>query len=426
MSLAGRHIAVVTERFPNLVQPYILNQLLSLQGAGARLTIISGLLQAGDRRHLSPAARGLLGRVRYIGVNGAGELASQLASYLRPGYSLARVGRAARRAVAAGDWRRHGLKYFVKELAKLRLLSEAPFDLVHSHFLGGSYEYLFLKEVFSIPVMTTFHGLPPRSAKMVAADKMARVFRAGDLFLVNTRFARGQLQGLGCAERKIAILPQGSDLSQLHFAERRAPADGRFVVLSVARLSPDKGLKHAIRAARKLSDRYPQLEYQIVGEGPQRAELEAEIAALGAGGCVKLVGAVGDEELRRRYHKAHLFVLPSVRARDGYHEETQGVVIQEAQATGLPVVTTRVGGIPECVVDGETGLLVEERDPAGLAGAVQTLLADWGLARRLARNGRRFVEDNFDQRKISERLFNLYESLLDSDAPRGARAQATG
>jgi colanic acid/amylovoran biosynthesis glycosyltransferase len=406
VSLAGRRIAVVCERFPNVVQPYILGQLIALQEAGVHLTIVSGLVERGAACQPEVEAHRL--RVRYIGLASRPQLVRQLASYLCPDYRPGRVATALASYLAARPWCR-GPKHLVKGLAKLKLMSDGPFDLVHSHYLGGSYEYLFLKEVFGVPLVTTFHGLPPVGVGKLAPEKMARVFAAGDLFLVNTRFARAQLEGLGCPAGKIAILPQGSDLSRFPFRERQAPKDGRYVMLTVARLSPDKGILCAIRAVKQLAIRHPGLEYQIVGEGPERGLLKREI---GASANVRLVGSVSSQELWRHYSEAHIFILPSIKARDGHHEETQGVVIQEAQATGLPVIATRTGGIPECVIDGQTGLLVEERSPEALAEAIERLIQDYDQARHLALAGRRFVEEHFDQRDISRRLFQLYEPLF--------------
>jgi colanic acid/amylovoran biosynthesis glycosyltransferase len=312
--------------------------------------------------------------------------------------------------LAARPWCR-GPKHLVKGLAKLKLMSDGPFDLVHSHYLAGSHEFLFLKEVFGVPLVTTFHGLPPVGVGKLAPEKMARVFAAGDLFLVNTRFARAQLEGLGCPPGKIAILPQGTDLSRFPFRERQAPEDGRYAVLTVARLTPEKGVLYAVRAMSLLAQRHPRLEYRIVGEGPERAALEREAASLGLSGQVTLLGPFSGRQLSRHYAEAHAFVLPSLKAENGW-QETQGVVIQEAQASGLPVIATRTGGIPECVIDGQTGLLVPDRDPGALAAAIERLISDWDEARRLALAGRGFVEANFDLRLVFQRLAGLYEQVL--------------
>jgi colanic acid/amylovoran biosynthesis glycosyltransferase len=413
MSLKGLSIVVIAGSFPSLTNTFVIKHLVALKEAGARLTVVSGQNQSDGKCHPAIAAHDLKSHVRYIRVAPRSQLLLQLASYCRPDYSLSRVASSALTAMRAQEWRRHGFRYLVRELAKLKLLSDGPFDLVHSHELKRSYEYLFLKDTFGFPLITSYHGAPIAGWSELEAPKRKAVFRSGDLFLANTEFARRELSSLGCPEGKIQVLPTGIPLDEFPFLERRYPDNGKITLLSVSRLSAEKGLDIAVRAVSQLvrSQGFRNIEYKVVGSGPEAGKLEALIGELGLEGYVKLLGAATTAEVVEYLHQAHIMLVPSRR-------ESQGVVIQEAQATGLPVIATRTGGIPEVVRDGETGLLVEEGNAGALADAIAYLIQNYDVARGLARAGRPFVEKNYDQSKINGCLFRLYEELLASQAIR--------
>jgi colanic acid/amylovoran biosynthesis glycosyltransferase len=154
------------------------------------------------------------------------------------------------------------------------------------------------------------------------------------------------------------------------------------------------------------------VRYAIVGDGPLRARLEAEVAARGLGDVVQLRGAMPHLEVRDLIARSHLLLAPSVVAADG-DEEGLPTVIKEAMAVGLPVVATRHSGIPEIVIDGETGRLVAERDDEALAGAVRDLLAArerWGA---YAASGRAHVEREYDIETLNDRLVELLRGMRD-------------
>jgi len=126
---------------------------------------------------------------------------------------------------------------------------------------------------------------------------------------------------------------------------------------------------------------------------------------------VSFLGDQSDAEVAALYRRASIFILPSVRASNGA-EEGQGLVLQEAQASGLPVISTRIGGIPEGMVEGATGFLVPERDSAALAERAGALLDDAALRRRMGRAGREFAAANYDVPILTRRLLDIYGSLL--------------
>jgi len=168
-----------------------------------------------------------------------------------------------------------------------------------------------------------------------------------------------------------------------------------------------------IRAVRQLVDRGLNVHYTIVGSGPCHNELQELILELKLSDRVRLLGGVSETEVRAQYCRAHILILPSLRSQDGWHEETQGVVLQEAQASGVLVIATLCGGIPECVVHGDNALLVPDRNPEALAAAVLTFAnnpSQWNEWRLRARE---HVERHFSSSVLTERLLELYSETVE-------------
>jgi colanic acid/amylovoran biosynthesis glycosyltransferase len=235
------------------------------------------------------------------------------------------------------------------------------------------------------------------------------MYRAADAVTAGSRFIAAKIAANGCAPEKIRILPVGVRMDEhppLAFANRSART-----ILSVGRLVEVKGFRYGVEAFAAVRKEFPEAEYLIVGQGSGSAELLSLARELGVAEGLKLLGPQSGERVAELYGRASVFVLPSIRARDGA-EEGQGLVLQEAQASGLPVVSTLVGGIPEGVREGETGFLVPQKDPDALADRIRRLLGDADLRERMGRSARAFAEGNYDMRVLSARLLGIYEAAL--------------
>jgi colanic acid/amylovoran biosynthesis glycosyltransferase len=206
----------------------------------------------------------------------------------------------------------------------------------------------------------------------------------------------------------------GVDLRAFVPKESRTPRTGGPSLLTIARLVEFKGVEYALRAVALLVQRYPDLKYRVIGDGPLRSSLEKLRRELGIEANVEFMGARPQEELNAAYEQADLFVLPSILASNGA-TETQGVVLIEAQAMGLPVVASCVGGIPDSLADGVSGVLVPERNPEALARKLSELLEHPELWPGMGRAGQRFVQERFDSRKLNDRLEELYRQVLSGE-----------
>lgn len=401
-------IAILVRMFPNIVQTYVLNHIISLKNAGNVCTIIAE--RDPDQRETHPNIKhyNLLQETRYINADGS-NLFNNLLSL--PLYKLQYLS-AITKLVFSDIWKNFGFQYAIKSLIRAKVLPDSNFDIIHSHSLINSYQYLFLRKYFSIPLTTTFHGLIPKNIPRLNDSRTKSVLETGDAFFVNTKFARDQLTELGCSIDKIHIIPQGTNTKDFPYSPRSITSDEDILILSVGRLSVEKGFHIAINAIAELIKTYPTLKYRIIGGGTEEASLKQQITDLSLQDNVEIVGSITTESLLENYTNAHIFVLPSIDFRDGTHTETQGVVLQEAQSTGLPVIASKTGGIPEIIQDGYTGLLFEEENIDQLCDCIKSLIEDKGLYTNLQKQGRKDVEDNYSIEVICDRLTSVYKNLI--------------
>ena len=232
-----------------------------------------------------------------------------------------------------------------------------------------------------------------------------------------SEFNRRLLAG-ECGERvarKVHVVRCGVDLGAFAPGPRAVPEIPTFVC--VASLREYKGHAVLLDALGLLRARGSNLKVVLVGDGELRAALEARIAREGLGDRVELRGALPHQEIPAVLRAATAMVLPSVTSRDGQMEGIP-VALMEAMAAGVPVVATRLSGIPELVRDGETGLLVPERDPAALAEAMERLAMDPALGARLADEARREVRARFDRSRNVARLAALFARFASDPARR--------
>jgi glycosyltransferase involved in cell wall biosynthesis len=193
------------------------------------------------------------------------------------------------------------------------------------------------------------------------------------------------------------VIELGIDLDR--FGQGRSVLDG-IVVGNVARLAEQKGHRDLIAAAPAVLERHPDARFAVAGDGELRAELEALARPLG-----EQFTFLGErDDVPDLLASFDVFAYPS-------RFEGLCLAVIEAQAAGVPVVATPVGGIVENVVDGKTGLLVPPRDPVALAGAIVRILDDPELARALAERARPRVRERYTRQRMVERTLALYDSI---------------
>ncbi len=304
----------------------------------------------------------------------------------------------------------------VYRLATL-LRERGEFDVLHAHFGPVGNCFRFARDLFRAPLVVSFHGYDCSSVpRESGAAVYERLFADAAAVTGNSDFMGAKLRELGCRASRIHKLPYGIEAADFPFQERTLAAGEPLRILTIGRLVEKKGLEFTLEAVARVRASLPHLRYDIIGEGPLRKRLEQLIQRLGLRGVVTLHGAQAVEEVQRQLARAHLFVLASVTAADGDQEGTP-VSLMEAQATGLPVVSTRHAGIPEIVADGRSGHLVPERDVEALAARLGELAAHPERWPEMGRAGSRRIAEEFDLGRLTQRLVDIYGAMLAAGRP---------
>ncbi len=287
------------------------------------------------------------------------------------------------------------------------------FDVIHCHFgPNGIHGSLLKKMGVRGKYITTFHGYDMSSIILNNGEMIYKdLFNDGDLFLPISDYWGKKLIDLGCDENKIIVHRMGINLQNLKFLERKKQPEKPIRILTVGRLVEKKGHKYSIQAISKVIKKCRNIEYVIAGGGPLRKELENLVSELRIEDYVKFLGPVNQDEVLNLYDQAHIFLLPSMTASDG-DKEGIPVALMEAQAMGLPVISTLHSGIPELVIDGKSGFLVPEKDVDTLVKKIEYLIEHPEIWPKFGSYGRKFVEEKYNIRKLNQRLLEIYSNLI--------------
>ncbi|MGH7215230.1 MAG: glycosyltransferase [Tepidisphaeraceae bacterium] len=298
--------------------------------------------------------------------------------------------------------------------AATQLLRRPPFEIVHCHFGPAGLLAARLRRIGALTgkLVTTFYGCDVSEYLRAHGSEAYRLLiEEGDLFICITDAMRDRLIASGFPPDRIAKVPVGIHLSMFTPRSRRVRPREAIRLLTVARLVEKKGLETSIKAVAAVARSHPNLTYRIVGDGPLRGQLELLIASLRVEKWVELVGWRTQEQVRDEFDRSHIFVLASQTAPNGDEEGLPGV-LKEAQAMGLPIVSTLHSGIPEGVLDGRSGFLVPERDVEAFADRLRYLIEHPERWPEMGRAGREFMEQHADIEKLNDLLVRTYEGLF--------------
>jgi len=285
------------------------------------------------------------------------------------------------------------------------------YDILHCHYGPVGKEFLFLKSILKIDYITSFYGFDVSKYVVRHSDKVyGDLFKKSDLFIVLSDVMKNELIKLGADSCKVMKHRVGVNLEELEFKKRELNAGEKLTILTIAKLIEKKGLEYSIRSVTQIIDKFPNLEYLIAGEGPLRSKLESLINQLHCEDKIKLLGWKDRYEIKKLLAKAHILILTSVTGKDEDREGTP-VALMEAQASGIPVISTYHSGIPEIVADGKSGFLIPERDVEALSERLTYLIEHPELWPKMGKTGRKIVEKEFDIKKLSKKLLKIYNEL---------------
>jgi colanic acid/amylovoran biosynthesis glycosyltransferase len=417
-------IAFIVNAFPILSETFILNQITGLLDRGHDVDIYSIHPEDQPVVHADVEKYHLLDRTYY---RGSVSKAPQNIGW-RFTKAIGLVVRNFHRKPVA-FLRALNIFKFGRQAASLRILYKViPFlekdipdyDIVHCHFGPNGNLGALLKDIGVIKgkVLTTIHGGydMPKYIMRRGDDAYDYLFETGDLLLPISNRWKDELIRLGCEEQKIVVHRMGIDTSRFLFSPRRPRGDGKVRLLTVARLVEKKGVEYGVRAVAKVLKKYPQVEYEIAGDGPLMNDIKSLIEKLNISDRSKLLGWQRQEEIVELMKEADILLAPSVCSKDGDWEGIP-VVLMEALAQGLPVLSTRHSGIPELVQDGQSGFLVPERDVDALAEKLTYLIEHPEIWPEMGRSGRDYVERHYDINKLNDQLVRLYQQLLEGELP---------
>lgn len=402
----GAPVGYLLKCFPRLSETFILNEVLELERQGLDVRVYS------LNEPQEPVTHRLAARVR----SPVEYLPYPLLSSLHR-YALAHLVLFARHPVGYtltlfavlsaldGDL----VERFVQAGYLARLLRRDGVRHLHAGFVHypGSVAWI-VHRITGLTFSLATHAKdmvhsPPRLLRKKLAE--AEVVFTCTQFNVPVLEARAAPAGI----RRLRRIYHGADLERFPY-EPGAPLDPP-LILAVGRLVEKKGLDHLIHACHLLAQRGRRFQCRIVaGSRDLWDELSAQILELDLAERVVLAGPLDQDEVRRWYRSASVFALPCVVAEDGDRDGIPNVLV-EAAATGVPIVTTSVGGIPELVRDDETGLVVPPRNPGALADALERLLDSPELAGRLRQGARRRVEEYFDLRRNAVLVAREFHAL---------------
>ena len=288
-------------------------------------------------------------------------------------------------------------------------------DIIHAHWpFPHAYIALGAAKLFNIPLVLNFHGaelLLIRKKKWVKPLLKFAIGQAQAVF-ANSSFTAGKIKAIRNVD--VEWSPYGTTLDVGGGHTRNAPEphaiNGKFRILFVGRHIERKGICYLIEAAKYLPR--DQFEIRIVGVGDLTEELKKQAASMPPESAeIIFTGKLSAEDLANEYRTANVFTLPAIVDSKG-DTEGLGVVLIEAMELGLPVVASNVGGIPDVVVDGVSGILVPEKSPEALASAFKKLSSDAGLVRDLLAGAQKRIEECFTWDGIIERQVQAYEECL--------------
>jgi len=308
------------------------------------------------------------------------------------------------------------LLFLFEFLNMTMLIKKEKIDVIHAHWIipQGLLAYL-CKKLYGIPYIATAHAgdvFPLKSLFFRFLSNLA--IKDSDCCTANSSFTRKELLKIS-GRKDIKIIPMGVDLSV--FSQSAKNEDLRKIlgvkkefILAVGRLVEKKGVKYLILAMKDATKKFPDAKLVVVGDGPERESLEILSKELGLQNSIMFAGSVENRYLPEFYATADLFVGPSIVTESG-DTEGLGIVFLEALASGVCVIGSNVGGIPDIIEHNKTGVLVMQKSPKQLANAIIRLLSDSSLRKKLASNGQKKVKSAYSWELVGKKFNELITSI---------------
>ncbi|KEY57832.1 glycosyltransferase [Serratia sp. DD3] len=300
-----------------------------------------------------------------------------------------------------------------------KLLKGSEVNLIHAHFAIDSVYALEVAKKIKVPLVTTLHGFDITTSRerFLLSKSPAwinyyffwnKLKLNADKFICVSDFIANTAVRNGVDENKLIRHYIGVDVDKY---QPREYGEEERIILHVARLVEKKGTSTLISALHKIVKKLDGHKLVIIGEGPLYSQLSGQVSSLGLSEHIIFAGGQPHSEVMKWMRKSSMLVLPSVKAKSG-DSEGLGMVLLEAAATGLPIIGTRHGGIPEVVIDEKNGYLVDEFDVNSLSEKILHLINDSKLRRIMGGNARTHIVENFNLKIQTTKLEAIYKGLI--------------
>ena len=400
-------LAYVMSRFPKITETFILYEIVELERRGIPVEVFPLLRE--QQPVVNPEARPLVDRAHYQPLVSPAILAANAARIVGSPRSYASTWS----EMLRGTWGNSNfflgaLAYFPMTVHFAREMQRLGVTHIHAHFANHpALVALAAHRMTGIPFSFTAHGSDIHVRQKFLDRKIEAASFVVTISDYNKRFMVEHCQGRH--EEKIHVVRCGVDAEVFRPSSTRTEG-ARYRIVCVASYEEVKGHRYLLDACARLRERGVDFVCDLVGDGPLQQDVAARVESAGLGSHVVMHGTMPRERVAAMMREADVVVLPSVFTARGDREGIP-VVLMEAMAVGLPVVASRISGIPELVLDGRTGLLVEPTDSDGLARALEKICQDPALARSMGEAGRRHVLKEFDLQKNTEQLIELFREV---------------
>lgn len=404
-SSQATNLGILIPEFPTQTHAFFWRETEALRSLGVTVTILStrrpkdacphsfGPVATRETHYLYPPSPGAIVRLAL-----SSDLRTRVKRYIQ---SLSLPVRDRARltvlALCAADLERLARRERIDHI-HVHSFADAAHLAAMAHIMGGPSYSLHLHG--DLEVYGAHHAKKAEQAAFVACDAQP---------------LRSQLEKIGIPRAKIHLGGMGVNVDRYRPPASSTPRLGTLQLVTVARLNAAKGHHIALAAVRCALDMGVNIRYAIVGEGPHRSQVEAEIVRQGLVDQVEMLGSLGEDAVVPLMHRSHVFVLSSV----GYGEALP-VSVMEAMACGVPPVCSIIGGTPDMIRDGVDGILVNQGDVRAFAAALQRLWLDEPLRLRLGMAARVRAVASFDYRTAARALKERIEGSLDENSSRDA------
>jgi len=403
--ITRRAIAVMVSRFPLVTETFILRELIELERQGQPVLLVPMLKET--PRVVHEEARPWVERAFYTPWFSLAIAAANMRSLRRqPARYLGLLVRLMAGSLRSPAVLARTLAIFPKSVYLSEQLLAQGIEHIHAHFATHPATMaVIVSELTGIGFSITAHAHDIFVQRALLGMKLRRAKFVRTISEFNRNFLVDLYPE---AASRIEVIHVGID--PRNYNATPLPVSSPPLLLSVAAFKPYKGLPVLIDACARLASAGVDFRCEIIGDGPQRPQIEERIAAKMLGGRVRLLGNLPQHEVAERMRQATVLVLPSVVADDGQMEGIP-VALMEAMAAKLPVVASSLSGIPELVEYGRTGLLVEPGNPDALADAIRQILSNRELAQEMGRRGRERVLDRFVLSSTVAQLLAVFDAV---------------